>query len=215
MRLVNEVMADLVASGLTPAQLVLMAELSAAAAYASNPVETREQRKKRISRETSARHRASQNVTNASPEVSNDVTQTCHPTSQNVTDASPLARVVNIKPTTIITGQEEKVVGKGSRLPETWTPSDVEIKYALDKGLTPEETERAATDFRDYWCSKSGSGAVMRNWTATWQRWVRTAVDRKQERQARMASRPPPRGNGSDAASFVDVIARRRFGAGQ
>lgn len=112
MRHPNDIMADLIASGLTVQQIALMAELQSAAAVEAvrAPAETPEERKKRVSRETSQRHRASLRVTDASPEVrAQDVTAR-HQTSPNVTPVSPPhVRVLDNNLTKVLTGSDVDV----------------------------------------------------------------------------------------------------------
>ena len=57
--------------------------------------ETPDERKKRVSRETSARHRASRNVTETSPRVTDENVTKCHQMSPVRHETSPLARVVD------------------------------------------------------------------------------------------------------------------------
>lgn len=61
---------------------------------------------------------------------------------------------------------------KGSRLSQDWVIPDEYIKFC--------QTERPELDavlvgntFKDFWISKSGSGATKLNWFATWRNWVR------------------------------------------
>lgn len=61
---------------------------------------------------------------------------------------------------------------KGSRLSQDWVIPDEYIKFC--------QTERPDLDavlvgntFKDFWISKSGSGATKLNWFATWRNWVR------------------------------------------
>lgn len=107
MRRTTEIMDDLIASGLTARQIAMLAELAMAAAVEAvkAPEETPEQKKKRISRETSARHRVSLRVTNASPETeSPDVTER-HEMSPGDTNASPpRVRVEDITLTKVLSG---------------------------------------------------------------------------------------------------------------
>lgn len=89
-------------------------------------------------------------------------------------------------------------------LPEGWTASEIERKYALDRGMSEKDVDRVEEDFRDYW---RGRGGKHFDWTATWQVWVRREQDRG---GPRMASAPrQSRAGGRVAATFADVVARR------
>lgn len=96
---------------------------------------------------------------------------------------------------------------RGTRLPPDWAPGFAEIEYAGTKGLDHEEITRVAEDFRDYWIAKPGADGRKADWTATWQRWVRSHIDRRRP----VASRPgQPRGGGQGATDFASIVAQRR-----
>lgn len=90
-----KLMEELIADGLTAKQIGLVMRLVTAsiAEATAAPTETPDERKKRISRETSARHRVSRNVTSASPNKPVTNVTECHETSPGDTNASPLAHV--------------------------------------------------------------------------------------------------------------------------
>jgi hypothetical protein len=70
--------------------------------------------------------------------------------------------------------------GRGSRqashVPEDWNPSAQDRAYAEGQGLTPDEIDRRAEEFRDYWLAKSGPDALKRDWSAAWRTWVRREI---------------------------------------
>ena len=67
---------------------------------------------------------------------------------------------------------------KGTRLSEDWTPSEDDISFAAEQGLSNEEIAIEADRFRDHWISKSGQDARKVNWTATWRNWIRSPLRR-------------------------------------
>lgn len=67
---------------------------------------------------------------------------------------------------------------KGTRLSEDWTPSEDQISFARQQGLSDEEIAIEADRFRDHWISKSGQDARKVNWTATWRNWIRSPYRR-------------------------------------
>ena len=67
--------------------------------------------------------------------------------------------------------KKERKKERGTRLPNDWQPDADDCAYAIDHGLEP---KTIATDFRDYWHARAGSGAVKVDWKLTWQRWCRT-----------------------------------------
>lgn len=99
----SAVVRELMAAGIVGDALLSALERIEDAAR-REPSETPEERKKRVSRETSQRYRASRNVTNASPDVTEEDVTKRHQTSRGDTAMSPLARVVDINPSTEITG---------------------------------------------------------------------------------------------------------------
>lgn len=193
--------------------------------------ETAEERRKRISRETSARLRAKARDANTSPNVTerhqeevtrsdvnaSPVTNTRHRTSP------PRVRVEDITLTTVLEDTQEakasfvsdaeprkpKASPKGSRLPADWTPSDLDRQFAIREGLNAPEIDRAADEFRDYWTAAAGRSATKLDWSATWRNRVRELANRAG--RSRMASAPRQPGRQRQVAtSFADIRARRR-----
>lgn len=72
-----------------------------------------------------------------------------------------------------------KTPPRGSRLPEDWKPNEKQIAYAQQKGMTDEQIARTAEDFADYWIAKPGKDGRKADWNRTWQKWVRTEVERR------------------------------------
>lgn len=90
----------LIAAGVSGDDLVCaIAEMEAAALP---PAESKEERRKRISRETSARHRASRNVTKRHQEQADNGDAECHETSLGDARTSPPRAHVRDKPLDII-----------------------------------------------------------------------------------------------------------------
>lgn len=96
-----------------------------------------------------------------------------------VAPAAPPARRDDTKP------------AKGSRLPDSWTPSRTEANLrAEDKtgggpGWLTDQLER----FRDYWTAQAGTKGVKRDWDATWRNWIRRSATDFQPPQQQMKSR--------------------------
>jgi uncharacterized protein YdaU (DUF1376 family) len=66
--------------------------------------------------------------------------------------------------------------GDGERLPPGWTPSGRNISDAVDIGLTPEQANDTADEFRDYWLARPGRAGMSADWDAAWRYWCRKAV---------------------------------------
>ena len=64
----------------------------------------------------------------------------------------------------------------GTRLPEDWVPSEVDLAFAAT--LLPDERISLERDkFRDYWHARAGPGSIKRDWSGTWRNWCRNAVE--------------------------------------
>ncbi|AIC12627.1 YdaU family protein [Xylella fastidiosa] len=114
--------------------------------------------------------------------------KTCH--------APVTAKPLTINPLTIISSSlcsEESLVfaedgnatgstGKpkrsphGSRLPDDWVPSEVDVLYATQQGV---DGRYEAEKFRDYWRSVAGAKGRKQDWEATWRNWIRRAAEDK------------------------------------
>lgn len=122
----------------------------------------------------------------------------------------PSTNLTDIISSEIISVPHSPKAARGARLDPDWRPSETETDFALNEGLTHEETDREADQFRDYWCAKS-TGATKLDWTATWRSWVRKVADRKRERGARLASSSAfCSGGGQGPSDFAGIAARNR-----
>lgn len=98
---------------------------------------------------------------------------------------------------------------RGTRLPDDWQPSDDDLEVARKEGLSDEETQRAATEFRNYWCSRSRDATKL-SWPKTWHNRILDVADRKRRNSPRLvASSGQSGGHGRGAVSFADIYARR------
>ena len=105
---------------------------------------------------------------------------------------------------------------RGTRLSDEWQPSEQDIAYALDRGMTRERIATEAEKFKNYWTAKTGQGATKINWHSTWRNWVLTSVERRHGTasnhrdgsRAHRAAGPAP--TGADAVlAGMGRIARR------
>jgi hypothetical protein len=65
-----------------------------------------------------------------------------------------------------------------------WSPSEVDLAYALKLGFSADSTQRIAEKFRNYWHAKSGSGATKLDWAATWRNWILDESERQNRKPA-------------------------------
>jgi hypothetical protein len=75
-------------------------------------------------------------------------------------------------------GAKTSSAARGSRLPADWRPSEVDVAFAVDRGLPPARIPIEAEKFLNYWTAKSGSGACKRDWGACWRNWILNIVER-------------------------------------
>ena len=62
------------------------------------------------------------------------------------------------------------------RLPNDWTLSEDDRRFAEDLGLDP---DGVAAGFRDYWLAAGGTNARKLDWSATWRIWCRRECERR------------------------------------
>lgn len=100
--------------------------------------------------------------------------------------------------------EKEEPIGSskktGTRLSEGWQLPEAWSEWAANQGLSEFEIRRETDRFRDYWIGIPGQRGVKLDWRATWQNWVRKAVD---TRQARAGGRPVRGANGDLTAAFL------------
>jgi hypothetical protein len=75
-------------------------------------------------------------------------------------------------------------IARKTKLRPDWFPNADEINYAITKGLADWEEE--AESFRLYW---GGNGNLMQDWSLTWKRWVRTALQKHTSSNGRRSTR--------------------------
>lgn len=78
---------------------------------------------------------------------------------------------------------------RGTRLPSDWKIPSEYWEFARAEGMSLEEIDFAANQFKDYWTSKTGSASTKLDWLATWRSWVRKDIKQKAERKARTNDR--------------------------
>ncbi|TNW25629.1 DUF1376 domain-containing protein [Xylella fastidiosa subsp. pauca] len=93
----------------------------------------------------------------------------------------------------------------GSRLPDDWAPSEVDVLYATQQGV---DGRYEAEKFRDYWHSVAGAKGRKQDWEATWRNWIRRAAEDKTSpmkhgyQRHEYNSRPMRRGLADQARAF-------------
>lgn len=64
------------------------------------------------------------------------------------------------------------IMPRGTRLSETWVPSEDDLSFARQLGV---DGNSEAERFRDYWIAQPGQKGTKVNWTSTWRNWCRNA----------------------------------------
>ncbi len=100
---------------------------------------------------------------------------------------------------------------RGTRLSESWVPTDKDIAYAESLGMTSAEIEAEARKFFNYWTSLPGQKATKLNWHRTWQNWVSKDYANRQKRaKAFEAARPPKKTD--QALRDIAAVAKKPWG---
>lgn len=97
---------------------------------------------------------------------------------------------------------------RACQLPEGWVPNTKNIDDAFKLGMTQEEIDHEADQFRDH---AAANGRTQKDWDAAWRTWCRNS--RKFSGSRRMASKAGSTGyrqGGGLAAAYA-----RRYGAGE
>ena len=80
---------------------------------------------------------------------------------------------------------------KGTRLPDDWTPSELDRAYAAKQGL---DADAVAEKFSNHWLSKAGKDARKASWSAAFRVWCQRDAEWARER-----ARAAPRGENAAA----------------
>jgi hypothetical protein len=157
-------LADLLTAGLKP-ELVARIVSECADAYARGVVDGTPRMSPGAIRQ--ARYRGRNNVTEASQSVTNrnEASQVTPPLSPT----PPISKSNNKK---------HSMRDRGTRIPDDWRPSEVDLASASAEGLSASEIQREAARFVDYWKGKSGQAGIKLDWSATWRNWCRNAAER-------------------------------------
>lgn len=100
-----------------------------------------------------------------------------------------------------------------TQIPDNWSPSVANYAFASQSGMTREEINHEADQFRN---SAAASGRTYADWHAAFRTWLGNSVKWRGERAARQASGPKPsgqsRGGGMVAAGLRAIRETRGYG---
>ena len=70
---------------------------------------------------------------------------------------------------------------RGTRLPDDWVPSEIDIDFALKRGHSRAVISIEGLKFRNYWTNRTDKQATKRSWHRAWQNWILNIRPVKQE----------------------------------
>jgi len=99
---------------------------------------------------------------------------------------------------------------KKMRIPEGWVPSEADVEYALEKGLSHDEIMEIADDFQAYWADRTDAQGRKseRGWAQAWRNRVRDQAP-KFIRNRQLSGGAASNGYGQ-GGSIASIVARRR-----
>jgi hypothetical protein len=168
---------------------------------------------------TPGRQRTKQGVQKVTPPV-NPVHTPCEPSSHEPSFNRPLTTEAKASvPANGKSPSESKSTGRvrgiarAVSLPPNWTPNLTVMAYASKNGLSREEINHEADQFRN---DAAAKGKRFKDWDAAFRTWIGNTVKWRAERAASSAARTKPggqsRGGGIFAAGVRAVSEARGYG---
>lgn len=136
-------------------------------------------------------------VNDVHPTREPDAPDPCTQFTQTVLNRpKPTTNVVDARDAqTPLKAKTKRTPKRGSRMSETWAPTQMDYAHATKAGLGPQEINHETDQFRDYHISK---GTISKDWAASWRTWCRNAVKWKAQRK--------PSSNGHNPGAFIRGI---------
>lgn len=99
-----------------------------------------------------------------------------------------------------------RIRASAATLPEAWTPSELQIRFANEMGLVNGAIDREIAKFRAYWTLGKGSGTRRneKGWNQTWVNWITRAAD--DPKNSRGKTHEPSR-NTNQQSGWAAIIA--------
>ncbi|NQZ47764.1 MAG: hypothetical protein HRT63_09610 [Erythrobacter sp.] len=136
------------------------------------------------------------------PKKASPVAQKGKPLPDSKPDNKPIANAIVSAQDAPTPPKAKKVTKRGSRMSEAWAPTPTDYAHASKNGLTSQEINHEADQFRDYHVAK---GTISKDWSASWRTWCRNTVKWKSERKQQRA-RPGRRQHTPDTSAFIRGI---------
>lgn len=115
------------------------------------------------------------------PSASPDPTPSANPSGK----ASPTTAPLTAPATATPSGGQPK---RRTRLPDGWKPTEADIAWQRDKGISDATARHEFEIFRDHW---KGNGETKADWSATWRNWLRRAPEFARNGHASEPARKP------------------------
>lgn len=119
---------------------------------------------------------------------------------------APVPTSTNTSTNTKTEKQKPERSPNGSRLPDDWQPSDVDVAYA-EREHPRIDWRREALKFRNYWLAKPGKEARKTDWHKTWCNWLLKA-DEGPAPRAGPGSNVAPIGKTAQALNTLEDMKR-------
>jgi hypothetical protein len=181
-RSAREIVAELAATGLSPDQLILVAELAVAAAAEAG---------KSKHAQAQARYKAKKRV------ISSDQRMISADHSDHQTPPKPPSDRYLLPSSSSLSSLSKKESKKAIMCPPDWTPSEKGVQFATDHGFTPEHITSEVGRFRDY---QIANGKKYLNLDAAWRNWVTSPYQGAGPRARSFGSPVPRPGSREDRA---------------
>jgi hypothetical protein len=132
--------------------------------------------------------------TGSGPHVTN------HQEPTVVTIAEAIVDAKFLKPIESKSTGKARGAARRSKLPKDWTPNIANLAYASKNGLTREEINHEADQFRNH---AAAQGRLAANWDAAFRTWLGNTVKWRAERAASSAARAKPGGQSRSGGIFA------------
>jgi hypothetical protein len=187
---------------MTPAQIALVMELSAAVTAEARPVsDDAALRRRERDRDYQAQKRASRRQTSAD---SDDIADAPFPAPPNENNLTPPTHTPVNKTT------------RARRLPDDWQPSPLPSELgAKISTWSQDDLDEEMAKFRDWAKSAPDKSGLKSDWDAAWRNWLRRKIgDRKNATNCRMPAKPDRRDGFAKALDEI-IDAGRATGNAQ
>lgn len=163
-------------------------------------------------------------VTERNETVTRNVTRNVTSRNETVTnrnaESALCARVLYCEDSNILPLDASHLVPKGTddakrghRLPENWQPSPSHFEFGAEKGLTRDQVDETAFEFKNYWLSLPGARGRKLDWNRTFTN--RIAEQARRIGGNRQRAGPPESGMTRANKRLLEIIGNEQTGGGE